>query len=110
MATTLLDHRVRRGVQNPQLMRAALALHDNELSVAEPILRAHLKADPFDVTAIRMLAELAGRIGRYKDAETLLRRALELAPDWEAARANLATCLYRQNRPGEAIDELTHLL
>jgi tetratricopeptide (TPR) repeat protein len=110
MATTLFEHRVRQGVQNPELMRAALALHDNQLSVAEPILRAHLKADPFDVTAIRMLAELAGRIGRYKDAETLLRRALELAPDWEAARANLATCLYRQNRPGEAIDELTHLL
>ena len=107
---TLLQHRVTRGVDNPELMRAALALHDNALSVAEPILRAHLKADPFDVTAIRMLAELAGRIGRYKDAETLLRRALELAPEWEAARANLATCLYRQNRPTEAIDELTRLL
>ena len=107
---TLLEHRVTRGVGNPELMRAALALHDNDLSVAEPILRAHLKADPFDVTAIRMLAELAGRIGRYKDAETLLRRALDLAPEWEAARANLATCLYRQNRPTEAIDELTRLL
>ncbi len=110
MAMTLLDSRMRRGVQDPDLMRAALALHDNELATAEPILRRHLKADPFDVTAIRMLAELAGRIGRYKDAETLLRRALELAPDWDAARANLATCLYRQNRPAEAIDELTHLL
>jgi tetratricopeptide (TPR) repeat protein len=110
MDAALLTHRIARGVRDPELMRAALALHDNELSVAEPILRAHLKADPYDVTAIRMLAELAGRIGRYKDAETLLRRALELAPDWEAARANLATCLYRQNRPGDAIDELAHLL
>lgn len=107
---TLLDDRMRRGARDPELMRAALALHDNKLSVAEPILRQHLKADPFDVTAIRMLAELAGRIGRYKDAEALLRRALELAPDWEAARANLATCLYRQNRPVEAIGELTRLL
>lgn len=110
MPTTLLEHRMRRGARDPELMRAALALHDNELARAEPILRQHLKADPFDVTAIRMLAELAGRIGRYKDAETLLRRALELAPDWEAARANLATCLYRQNRPAEAIGELTRLL
>ena len=91
---------------NPRLMEAALALYDNRLSEAEPLLKAHLRDDPFDAAAIRMLAELAGRIGRYKDAEALLRRALELAPDFGAARANLATALYRQNRPAEAIAEL----
>ena len=101
---------IQRGISNPQLMEAALALHDNRLSDAEPLLRAHLKADPFDVAAIRMMAELAGRIGRYKDAENLLRRALELAPDFGAARANLATCLYRQNKPAEAIAELDLVL
>jgi tetratricopeptide (TPR) repeat protein len=94
----------------PRLIEAALALHDNALSVAEPLLRAHLKEDPFDVAAIRMLAELAGRIGRYKDAETLLRRALELSPEFTAARANLAIALYRQNRPTEAIAELDLVL
>src|SRR6478609_9366946 len=94
----------------PRLVEAALALNDNALHVAEPLLKRHLQDDPFDVAAIRMLAELAGRIGRYKDAESLLQRAIELAPEWEAARANLATCLYRQNRPAEAIGELTHLL
>ncbi len=94
------------GLRDPQLMKAALALYDNRLSEAEPLLRAHLKADPFDTYAIRMLAELAGRIGRYKDAENLLRRALELRPEFCAARANLATCLYKQNRPAEAIAEL----
>jgi tetratricopeptide (TPR) repeat protein len=98
------------GVRDPQLMEAALALHDNRLSDAEPLLRAHLKADPFDVAAMRMLAELAGRIGRYKDAENLLRRALDLAPEFGAARANLATCLYRQNKTVEAIGELDRLL
>jgi tetratricopeptide (TPR) repeat protein len=105
-----LDRSIRRGVNNPRLMEAALALHDNRLSDAEPLLRAHLKDDPFDVAAIRMMAELAGRIGRYKDAENLLRRALELAPDFGAARANLATCLYRQNKPSEAIAELNLVL
>ena len=94
----------------PHLIDAALALADNKLSVAEPLLRKHLKADPFDVQAIRMLAELAGRIGRYKDAETLLRRALELKPDFSAARANLAIALYRQNKSVEAIAELDRLL
>jgi tetratricopeptide (TPR) repeat protein len=89
-----------------RLVDAALALHDNRLAEAEPLLKAHLKADPFDVQAIRMLAELAGRIGRYRDAENLLRRAVELSPGFTAARANLAIVLYRQNRAPEAIAEL----
>lgn len=84
-------------------MQAALALHDNQLHVAEPLLKSYLKRDPFDARAIRMLAELAGRIGRYGDAETLLRRAVELAPGFTAARANLALVLYRQNRAPEAL-------
>ncbi|MEN3748784.1 sulfotransferase [Sphingomonas sp. HF-S3] len=94
----------------PRLIDAALALHDNRLHDAEPLLKAHLKADPFDVTAIRMLAELAGRIGRYKDAEALLRRAIELSPAFTAARANLALVLYRMNRADEAIAELDRVL
>ncbi|MEO8374958.1 MAG: sulfotransferase [Sphingomonas bacterium] len=94
----------------PHLVDAALALHDNKLSVAEPLLRSYLKADPFDVQAIRMLAELAGRLGRYKDAETLLRRALELKPGFTAARANLAITLYRQNKSAEAVTELDRVL
>ncbi|WP_132909975.1 sulfotransferase [Sphingomonas sp. BK235] len=94
----------------PLLVDAALALHDNRLEVAEPLLRGYLKRDPFDARAIRMLAELAGRLGRNRDAETLLRRALELAPGFTAARANLAIVLYRQNRPTEALAELDALL
>ncbi len=90
----------------PRLIDAALALNDNRLGEAEPLLKAQLRDDPFDVAAIRMLAELAGRIGRYKDAETLLRRAIELSPGFTAARANLALVLYRLNRPTEAIAEL----
>ena len=95
---------------SPRLIDAALALHDNRLGEAEPLLKQHLKDDPFDVAAIRMLAELAGRIGRYRDAETLLRRALELAPGFGAARGNLAIVLYRLGRPVDAIAELDRLL
>lgn len=105
-----LDRALDAAVRDPALVRAAQALLANDLAAAERILRPHLHADPFDVAAIRMLAEIAGRIGRYADAEKLLRRALELAPDFTAARANLATALYRQNRPGEALDALATLL
>ncbi|MBA3666502.1 MAG: sulfotransferase [Sphingomonas sp.] len=84
-------------------MQAALALHDNQLHVAEPLLKAHLKDDPFDAKAIRMLAELAWRIGRLADAEHLLRRAVEIAPGFTAARAQLALVLGRMGRPAEAL-------
>ncbi|MGI8705532.1 MAG: tetratricopeptide repeat-containing sulfotransferase family protein [Sphingomicrobium sp.] len=94
---------------HPRLIEAALALNEDRLDVAERILKPHLKEDPFDVRAIRMLAELAARIGRLKDSETLLRRALEIAPDFTAARANLALVLGRLGRPAEALELLDEL-
>jgi tetratricopeptide (TPR) repeat protein len=97
-------------VRDPRLIEAAAALVEGKLAVAEHRLRPHLREKPTDVAAIRMMAELAGRLGRYQDAEALLRRALELAPAFTAARANLATVLYRQNRPAEAIETLDSLL
>ena len=101
---------IRAAVHDPLLQQAALALADNRLGEAEPILKARLKAVPTDVAAIRMLAELAGRIGRHRDAENLLRRALDLAPRFHAARSNLATVLHRQNRTPEALAELDTLI
>lgn len=101
---------IQAAVYDPELQKAARALLDNDLPGAEPLLRRRLKDAPTDVAAIRMLAELAGRIGRYGDAENLLRRAIELAPGFGAARANLATVLYRQNRAAEAVEELDRLL
>ncbi|MFM5955286.1 MAG: sulfotransferase [Novosphingobium sp.] len=96
----------RLGKYSPQLIEAALAMNAGDIPRAEALLRAHLRDDPYEVAAIRMLSEVAGRIGRYRDAENLLRRALELSPAFTAARANLALVLYRQNRPAEALAEL----
>ena len=78
-------------------------MHDDRLDVAERILKPHLKEDPFDVRAIRMLAELAARIGRLKDAETLLRRAVEHRAGVHPGAANLAMVLGRLGRPAEAL-------
>jgi tetratricopeptide (TPR) repeat protein len=88
---------------HPRLIEAAMALNENRLDVAERLLKPHLKDDPFDAAAIRMLAELAARIGRWRDAENLLRRAVELAPGWAAPKANLALVLGRMGRPAEAL-------
>jgi tetratricopeptide (TPR) repeat protein len=88
---------------HPRLIEAAMALNENRLDVAERILKPHLKEDPFDARAIRMLAELAARIGRVRESEVLLRRAIEVAPGWTPPKANLALLLGRMGRPAEAM-------
>lgn len=97
-------------IHDEAMVAAALALAEDRLPDAEGALRARLKEDATDVAAIRMLAEVAGRIGRYGDAEKLLLRALELAPGFGAARANLATVYYKQNRFPEAVETLDAVL
>ncbi len=74
------------------------------------LLRTHLKSFPTDVAAIRMLAEVAARLRRYGDAETLLERCLELAPSFTAARHNYAVVLHRQNKLIEALREVDTVL
>jgi len=104
-----LDH-VKAAQRNPILLQAGMALVRNDVGGAERILKPFLERNPTDVAAIRMLAEVAGRIGRYEDAENLLRRALELCPSFAAARFNLAIVLHRQHRSAEAAAELETLL
>ena len=62
--------------QNPDLLRAGHAMVTNDLPTAESILRPYLKQHPTDVAAIRMMAELAARVGRLPDAENVLTKLL----------------------------------
>ncbi len=94
----------------PEVVAAAAAMQRGEIAVAEHMLRDRLRAAPTDVASIRMLAEVAGRIGRYADAERLLARALELAPDFDAARANYVTVLHRQSKFEAAHAEADRLI
>ncbi len=101
---------IRHSTRDPRLMEAAAHLCENRLAPAEALLREHLKQFPTDVAAIRMLAEVAGRLGRYGDAENLLARCLELAPSFAGARHNYAAVLHRQHRLGEALAEIDRAL
>ncbi|HEV8443617.1 MAG TPA: sulfotransferase [Steroidobacteraceae bacterium] len=101
---------LRWSTKDPRLMSAALALSENRIPEAEQQLREHLKRHPTDVVAIRMLAEVAARIGRGSDAENLLARCLELAPGFRMARQNYAMVLHRQNKWSEALREVDLLL
>ena len=109
-ATTRVDDALPRGRDDAELLAAGHALATDDLPRAELLLRRRLRARPTDVAAIRMLAELAARLGRYEDAATLLERCLELAPGFDAARQNYAMVLHRHNRPAEALVEVDRLL
>ncbi|PIB90771.1 tetratricopeptide repeat-containing sulfotransferase family protein [Caulobacter sp. FWC2] len=108
-AEKALARQLRASTRDPLLVEAATALSDNRLGEAERLLRERLKQDAGDVAAIRMLAETGARLGRYADAEGLLTRCIELAPGFAAARHNLATMLYRQNKNLEALAQIEML-
>ena len=58
------------------------------------------------MSAIRMLADVVIRLGRQDDAEKLLARCLELAPDFHLARNNYAHLLFKTFRYREALAEI----
>ncbi|MEJ0022813.1 MAG: sulfotransferase, partial [Alphaproteobacteria bacterium] len=97
-------------VRDPSLAAAASALTSKDLPRAERLLKEHLSRWPTDIGAMRMLAELAARIGRNAEADALLQRALHLAPGFDAARFARALVLSRQNKLAEALEENDRLL
>ena len=101
---------IRASTSDPRLLEAGAALCDNQLAVAERLLKPYLADHPTNAAAIRMLGEVAARLGRLEDAQALLARCVELAPGFAEARHNHATILYRLNRSQEALAELDWLL
>jgi predicted Zn-dependent protease len=101
---------LKTATQDPRLREAGTALVENNLPVADARLRAHLDAHPTDVAALRMLAEVAGRLRKYAEAEELLERCLRLAPGFDAARHNYAVVLDRQMKSAAALRQIKQLL
>ena len=101
---------IKAATKDPRLLEAAAALVENDLPVAEARLRTHLLAYPTDVSALRMLAEVAVRLKRYPEAQALLERCLELAPSFEGARHNYAVVLNREGKAAQALPQVERLL
>ena len=97
---------VRFAARDALLVKAGGALFAGKLGIAEGLCRQCLKKDPTNVSAIRMLADVAIRLGRHHDAEKLLARCLELAPDFHLARNNHAQLLFKTFRYREALAEI----
>jgi tetratricopeptide (TPR) repeat protein len=101
---------IKFSTHDPRLLEAAAALCENRIPVAESLLRTHLKQHPTDVPALRMLAEVGARLGRYVDAEAMLERCLQLAPSFVAARHNYALVLHRQHKAAAALAQIERVL
>jgi tetratricopeptide (TPR) repeat protein len=101
---------IKSATKDPHLLAAAAALVESRIANAEALLRSHLQSHPTDVAALRMLAEVAARLGRDPDAEVILETCLTLAPSFDPARHNYATVLNRQGKAAAALPQIEQLL
>ena len=70
---------------------------------AESLYREILRNDPENVDALRLLAGVATARNHHRDAEVLLKRALELKPDFGRALADLVVNFVEQEKTDEAL-------
>jgi tetratricopeptide (TPR) repeat protein len=94
----------------PLLMQAGRALQDDRVQEAESLLRNRLRAQPNDVVALCMLADVSERLGRISETEALLTRCLELAPDYFRARYTHTVMLVRQSETERALEQVDQML
>ncbi len=87
-------------------LMALAAEHQKEgrLEEAERIYRRVLRDNPRNVDALRLLALIAMKADQPDDAEALLLRAIEIAPDFVLALLDLGQLRKDQDRFGEALD------
>ena len=85
---------------------ALAAEHQKEgrLDEAEHLYRRVLRHNPRNVDAMRLLALIALQAGNDNQAESLLQKALSLAPDFLAAILDLGRLRKEQDRYAEALE------
>jgi len=94
----------------PDVIRAAELFKAGKTAQAERLVRRFLMQNPTNVNAIRLLADIGIKIGMLEDAEKLLVRCLELAPEFHVARLNYAHVLNKKEKLAPALAQVDHLL
>ncbi|MDX1517792.1 MAG: sulfotransferase [Woeseiaceae bacterium] len=80
------------------------------LAEAERIYRDVLVKDPANVDAMRLMAGIAMRAKQYGDAEVLLERALEIAPNYYQGWMDLGLARQEQDKGELAIEAYTRAM
>jgi tetratricopeptide (TPR) repeat protein len=94
----------------PEVMRAGKLFSDDEVSVAEEILRAYLLDGGSHAEALRLLARIEHRYHQFDEAEQLLEQVLKLAPNYRAARLDYLRVLLDAQKYLQASEALSALL
>jgi tetratricopeptide (TPR) repeat protein len=97
-------------VPDPRLWGPATAMAAGQLEEADAALRTLLDAEPANLAAAHVMAEVSVRRGHVGAAESLLIHCLERAPRMHLARQSLALILHRTGRYAQALAEVDHLL
>ncbi len=77
----------------PEVVRAGSLFSDGDLAVAEEILSAYLNHGGNHAEAFRLLARIKQQCKAFDDAERLLEAALQIAPNYRAARLDYVRIL-----------------
>ncbi len=97
--------------QLPSEIRTAHGLFaDGDIGAAEQLVRRHLLTRGDDIEGMRLLARIAMAHDVPRDAEILLEKVLERAPEYHAARYEYARVLLRRLKHLRAREELETLL
>jgi cytochrome c-type biogenesis protein CcmH/NrfG len=88
----------------------AKRLAEGNPEASGPMLRAHLRTEPTDVAALRLLAQIGSRKKLFAQAEGLLARALELAPHHIPLRFEYAHILFSQVKNTAALPVIEALV
>ncbi len=89
--------------RDPELLKAAAAMHEGKLDEAEAMLRSRAARLPDDPVGTRMLGEVHWRRGDMAEALRLVERAVVLAPGFDLARDFLVRLLMQLNRLPDAL-------
>jgi len=94
----------------PEVVRAGSLFSDGDPSAAENILRAYLRISSDDVEALRLLARIQHQRAVLGEAESLLEAALEVKPNYVAARLDYVRVLIDRQKYLRAREETDTLL
>ncbi len=84
-------------------------MRGGRLQLAESILRSYLERSPNDVEGMALLAETLAKSDRYGEASEILKRCLDIAPRFVAARHLYVTTLLTLNMRDDAFAQIDML-
>ena len=105
------EERVRHLESLPrELQSVSTYLHDGRLQRADRLCRHFLKTRKTHVEGMRLLAEIREKLEMFGEAEFLLVTALEIEPEHERCRSDLANLLLKMQKFELAHEQTAHLV